>query len=246
MDGVKRWRTPNQEWVRWKITHPGGRYHEFYVERVSRRLDAGTVHPSLGERSVENDRNDAAGRVMMDLLEREGLEPHHRVVDYGCGSLRIGRKLIDFLDPGRYIGLDVTDRFFQAGLRTLDPAAVAAKSPELAVIDAAELARRASDPPDFVLSVAVLIHVPRSDLAEYLDRALSLVGERTRGFITFFEGTRHAQLSEMTWSWPGDELVEEVEARGLRADHAPLEGWRLAPGSTREKRVLRVWDGACR
>ena len=39
------------------------------------------------------------------LLYLLGLREHHCVLDVGCGSLRSGRLLIQYLAPGRYYGL---------------------------------------------------------------------------------------------------------------------------------------------
>ena len=44
-------------------------------------------------------------RSFISLLEN-GLYPHSSVLDVGCGTLRIGYWLINFLQPGRYHGLE--------------------------------------------------------------------------------------------------------------------------------------------
>jgi SAM-dependent methyltransferase len=46
------------------------------------------------------------GRFAFDFLVERGLQPEHRMLDFGCGALRIGLHAIDFLDEGRYFGLE--------------------------------------------------------------------------------------------------------------------------------------------
>ena len=49
---------------------------------------------------------DFMGATQFRLLTTLGLREHHRVLDFGCGSLRAGRLLIPYLLEGRYYGLE--------------------------------------------------------------------------------------------------------------------------------------------
>lgn len=233
---LDRWWRANRGWFAWKLRHPRGRYHDYYVQRVEQRLDAGDVHVSLGARSVEDERHDAAGRQILAHLVREGLRPEHTVVDYGCGSLRIGRQLIEYLAPDRYLGADVTERFYREGLANLDGALRDGKRPRFQPIDASWPRAGAAAPPDFLISIGVLIHVPRAELDDYFDRVAALVGPTTRACVSFFDAERHARLSEMTWTWPAAQLVAAARARGLAAAIQDLTDWPLS--EERHKRLL--------
>ena len=94
---------------------------------------------------------------MPALLVELGLRPGHAVLDHGCGSLWVGEALIEYLDPGRYTGLDVVDDFWREALNRLDPALVAAKRPSFVL---AGTAPDSTLPPDVILATAVLLHVP--------------------------------------------------------------------------------------
>lgn len=52
------------------------------------------------------DRYDFLSASQFALLFALGLREHHRVLDFGCGSLRLGRLLIPFLRAARYFGID--------------------------------------------------------------------------------------------------------------------------------------------
>ena len=62
------------------------------------------------------------------------MRPDDRCTDYGCGSLHVGSSLIEYLLPGRYLGLDVTDIFFKDALKRFDPKWLKEKKPRLEVI----------------------------------------------------------------------------------------------------------------
>ena len=44
------------------------------------------------------------GQLQLDFMIREGLKPHHKLLDIGCGSLRGGIHYIRYLDVGNYVG----------------------------------------------------------------------------------------------------------------------------------------------
>lgn len=49
------------------------------------------------------------------LMQHFGLSPEHRLCDFGCGPLRAGRYLIDYLDEGNYAGFDFNQDFLKIG-----------------------------------------------------------------------------------------------------------------------------------
>lgn len=49
---------------------------------------------------------DFMGATQFRLLCALGLRSRHRVLDLGCGSLRAGKLLIPYLDPGCYFGIE--------------------------------------------------------------------------------------------------------------------------------------------
>ena len=62
-----------------------------------RQFVAWTINPWDGDRH---------GKEVPELLKRHGLKPSHSLLDFGCGSLRVGRWLIEYLDADRYFGID--------------------------------------------------------------------------------------------------------------------------------------------
>jgi SAM-dependent methyltransferase len=48
----------------------------------------------------------AMGKYLFEFVVAAGLEPHHRLLDFGCGALRLGNWAIPYLDAGNYFGVD--------------------------------------------------------------------------------------------------------------------------------------------
>eukprot|EP01006_Ploeotia_vitrea_P009362 TRINITY_DN21963_c0_g1_i2.p1 TRINITY_DN21963_c0_g1~~TRINITY_DN21963_c0_g1_i2.p1 ORF type:complete len:251 (+),score=15.15 TRINITY_DN21963_c0_g1_i2:96-755(+) len=55
------------------------------------------------------------GRDVTNFLKSEGLQPHHRLFEYGCGALRNGVHLIRFLDEGHYTGVSFDTELYNIG-----------------------------------------------------------------------------------------------------------------------------------
>lgn len=56
----------------------------------------------------------------MDILIFHGLLPHHYLLDFGCGAMRLGMKAVEYLDNGHYYGVDIFDSFLRFGARIME------------------------------------------------------------------------------------------------------------------------------
>jgi 2-polyprenyl-3-methyl-5-hydroxy-6-metoxy-1,4-benzoquinol methylase len=203
---------------RWKKDHPDASYDQYYVEKVNERLDSGEAHITLGKKQSDADWSMNSAAAELAYFIEQGLLPHHRVVDFGCGSLRLGKALMEYLEPGNYLGMDVTDRYFTEGQQHLEAGTRETKQPRFAVIDADSLAEATAWSPDFIVSTGVIMHVPTIELLPFLERILSLLSKpEANMYIAFRETPATVQVATMTWYYPGSELVELVKARGFEA-----------------------------
>ncbi|MGI9415340.1 MAG: hypothetical protein ACR2PM_16820 [Hyphomicrobiales bacterium] len=210
----------------WRLGNRDGSFSDFYAWRVARKLDDGRAHRTLGTRRFDRDSvighvpahdtesfaRAAPHRIIADLLGL-GLMPQHTLVDYGCGSLRVGQHLISYLDADRYWGLDVTDRFFQDGLAMIAEDTRTTKRPRCRVTSPTSLREAGMAEPDFVMSVAVLKHVPPRELDAYFDAIFSLIGQRTTLVLTFSESSTEKRLCGKSWSYSSAHVAGLISAR---------------------------------
>jgi hypothetical protein len=160
------------------LTARRGLPEQRYAQRTLKRMADGKLRDTLG---IEV-RDEAATRRKAELwLEQMidlGLRPEHLCVEYGCGSLWCAEPVIKYLQPGRFIGLDVVDGFYEFGRQRLG-GLLQERQVHLAVISRQSLAETAARKPDFVYAHRVLHHVPPRGLARFVRSICSLVGERT-------------------------------------------------------------------
>lgn len=53
------------------------------------------------------------------FLRDQGLKPNHTLMDIGCGTLRGGIPLIEYLETGNYYGMDVRDEVLEEGSKEI-------------------------------------------------------------------------------------------------------------------------------
>ena len=71
-----------------------------------------------------------AGDVTLRLLKDHNITPTNSIVDIGCGCLRIGAKLITYLNPNLYFGIEPNKKMLDLGIKHLiEPQQIKLKSP---------------------------------------------------------------------------------------------------------------------
>lgn len=69
-----------------------------------------------GPRSAIGDPKDwdRHGELQAEFLKRMGLRQHHTLLEIGCGTGRLARKMVPYLDPKGYWGVDISQSATQA------------------------------------------------------------------------------------------------------------------------------------
>ena len=203
--------------------------HQFYAESVLDALSGERKHASLGPKLMQGSEDHA--RKRFDELVAQGIRPSDTVVDYGCGTLRLGAHFIDYLDADRYIGLDIDDRILAAGREQLPADIVAAKRLVLEV-SPESLARAAAKAPQWIFSNGVLPHVPPEHLNAYFTNLARFVLGGATGLFTGKARANREKLSAKSWMHDGAHVQEVVEACGMQLTCLRQGLWKLQARAT--------------
>ena len=102
---------------------------------------------------------DLIAAMTFNLLTTLGLRQHHSLLDVGCGSLRIGRLLIPYLNQGKYFGVEPNEWLVEEGIkRELGESLVRIKCPTFFFSDSPETVVQAKLSFDFALAQSIFSH----------------------------------------------------------------------------------------
>lgn len=161
-------------------------------------------------------------KVLFDL----GLRAYHKLLDFGCGTLRGGRFLIQYLNKGNYYGIDRNKSFYRKGvagnhLRQL----IEEKHPHFRFSsDCNMYAFRTKF--DYILAYSVFTHMPKSQIIESLGSAYKAM-KRTSIFVaTYFEGTADNGLERYTKAavyYRTESILKMIQESGLTAEELDID-----------------------
>jgi hypothetical protein len=139
----------------------------------------GDRHTVLGNQVKDETATRREALDFLSTLRLLGLRATDRCIDYGCRSLWAAEPVIEFLRPNSYLGLDVTNLFFDMGVQRLPPALLVAKQPKFSVIAPSSLEQARRFRPTFIFSRKTLVHVPPAELGAFLSQACALMAPET-------------------------------------------------------------------
>ena len=88
------------------------RRDQFSIDDMTRAMPGHAPHRAY---VGQPQRYDVMGASQFALLFLLGLRERHRLLDFGCGSLRLGRLAIPYLAADRYFGVDPEAELIEAG-----------------------------------------------------------------------------------------------------------------------------------
>ena len=141
------------------------------------------------------------GALQFNFLKDHGLQPHHRLVDLGCGALRGGIHFIRYLNAGHYYGIDINASLIEAGKRELEQEKLEGKGPHLLVDDKFRLGGFATSF-DCAIAVSVFTHLPMNHVIRCLVEVRKALRPEARFFASYFEAPAKAYLEPLQHS-PG-------------------------------------------
>jgi SAM-dependent methyltransferase len=186
------------------------------------------------------------------FLKQFGLEPRHHLLDLGCGTLRGGIPIIEYLEKGHYFGVEVRREVLDEGRKELRKSKLVDKEPTLIVAE--DLSSLVLDTEfDYIWAFSVLIHMED----EILYDALGFVRRHLKDDGSFYGNVNVSDRPDGSWrqGFPvvrrSLQFYEEACSRnGLHVkDLGPLTDFgHHLPGKTIQQqatqRMLKIWKAS--
>ncbi len=144
---------------------------------------------------------DLIAAMSFNLLTSLGLRQHHRLLDVGCGSLRVGRLLIPYLNAGKYIGIEPNEWLVQNGIKNeLGDDLISIKKPQFLFDDTlAQLDDQTEV--DYVLAQSIFSHCGMDLIEKWLLDIKKHLAGQSLIVATFLEGS--SDFQGKGWIYPG-------------------------------------------
>jgi len=163
---------------------------------------------------------DLMGATQFRLLASLGLRSGHKLLDLGCGSLRAGRLLIPYLEPGNYHGIEPNAWLVEEGVKQqLGRDAIEIKQPRFDTndrFDCSVFGERF----DFIVAQSIFSHTGLALFRAGLASAAGALAPRGLILATFSEGPRNFPRGRDAegWVYPGCCWYEREEVSELCAE----------------------------
>ena len=144
---------------------------------------------------------DLVAAMAFNLLTTLGLRQHHSLLDIGCGSLRIGRLLIPYLNRGKYFGVEPNEWLVEEGIRReLGDTLVQIKQPTFFFSDSPDTISQAQVAFDFALAQSIFSHCGLDLIKSWLSAISHSLAANGALVGTFLIGDEDA--AQTGWIYP--------------------------------------------
>ena len=179
---------------------------------------------------------DLIAAMTFNLLTTLGLRQHHSLLDLGCGSLRVGRLLIPYLNKEKYFGVEPNEWLVQEGIRNeIGDNLLQIKRPRFLFSDAPGMLQTAEVTFDFAVAQSIFSHCGLDLLVPWLSsiaKCLAPTGVLLATFLPDEEDT-----TSTGWIYPAcvkfkpDTLKNAAASCGLKFEildwRHPRQTWAL-------------------
>jgi cyclopropane fatty-acyl-phospholipid synthase-like methyltransferase len=144
---------------------------------------------------------DLIAAMTFNLLTTLGLRQHHSLLDIGCGSLRIGRILIPYLNRGKYFGVEPNEWLVDEGIkRELGETLLQIKRPTFFFSDSPDAIAEAKVGFDFALAQSIFSHCGLDLIKGWLSAISHSLTQDGALVATFLIGEEDAE--QTGWIYP--------------------------------------------
>lgn len=181
------------------------------------------------------------GKAQIEFLERQGLSPSDSLLDIGCGDLRGGRYMIEYLDKGSYTGIDISEEAIKEGWKNLQNWGLAEKNATLLVNNDLRFSEFDKYEFDWVFANSVLTHLSQDLIAELLRNLGRILSEDGKACLSYHHSdeqevnmTKFISTSNL-YKYPFEDLEELANEFGFEAT---MDAYQEHPADTMNMIVL--------
>lgn len=212
------------------------RFRDLYLE--SDFLRAYAKHTDL---RVQDDPQWAIGRgdeweshglEQLAFLQSEGLKPTHKLLDVGCGVGRAARRFVPYLDPGNYMGVDISTGALDYARELSVKEGWAARQPSFLMNAHLDLLMEF----DFIWAHSVFTHLPAQQIERMIGNAAPMLPVGGKFLFTYKRADTPTRSGLKQFQYPLSFFASIAMANGMRCEELS----KLFPAHQRTVRLTRT------
>ena len=191
---------------------------------------------------------DLIAAMTFNLLTTLGLRQHHSLLDVGCGSLRVGRLLIPYLNCGKYFGVEPNKWLVEEGIkRELGETLLGIKRPTFFFSDSPDVITQANTSFNFAVAQSIFSHCGLDLIEAWLSAISGSLAKDGALIATFLPGEQDSPIKG--WVYPECVNYRPATIREVAADNGlrfelldwkhPRQTWALFAAPTFDSRWFK-------
>lgn len=174
--------------------NPKTRGHfEFYSNVVD---DTALTDPDRAIGSFDKVHWNNVGKMQFEYLLQQKMEPCNKFLDIGCGNLRAGIHIINYLDQGNYFGTDISKNVLLSANENIAAYGLEGKLPHIYITQGANLNFLPKEYFDIIHAHSVFSHLDTPSFIALLKACHSLLKADGYFDLTFKEGRVGGYMKE--------------------------------------------------
>ena len=160
------------------------------------------------------------GEYHAEFLKRIGLQPRHRLMDFGCGYGRTAIPLLEYLEPGNYIGTDLSRRRIEMAKEWVEREGLADRRPTFLTVNDNFLSYLEAGSIDYIWTYSVFTHMPEAEMVSILRAANQVLAPAGVFVFNYSEaiGDELEQPSIKDYRYPKDQILRIVSEAGYTSE----------------------------
>jgi ubiquinone/menaquinone biosynthesis C-methylase UbiE len=198
----------SQKYLTHLAQHPGDSYAHFAVSQEAASVSTLAKHATLGQ-NISDASRQQGNQTFLQYRRILGVQHADRVVEYGCGSLRVGLGFVQLLQRGHFFGLDVVPEFFELGRDKPGNEIIKENAVQFHIIDAKGVQLAVDFSADHVYACAVIFHIHPNDVKDAMSNLARLAGKPGAKLVFDAKVTRDGAPQRYAqkdgkggWAWP--------------------------------------------
>jgi len=165
------------------------------------------------------------GKFQLQLLQTHGCTPQSKVLEIGCGCLAAGHHIIDFLNPGNFVGIEPNSWLVDAAINEANLLPMVTEKKPIFLSNYDFDASSTGMKFDYIISHSILSHAGFDQLGQFF-QAVSKVLE-PGGILLASIRLAEQDSGHLEWQYPGvsyfsrETVFETASQYGLTCEERP-------------------------